>query len=108
MHTTSNNLGGGLRTTGVANASQCIAAEPPREIPDEVRTLHLIIEDLDRLVSRLTERLDSISCHTPRPCEPNQKPPPNKTKAGQSIREARTKIANVCSRLSEQLEALEL
>ena len=108
MHTTSNNLGGPLRATGVANAPQCIAKAPPREIPDEIRTLHIIIEDLDKLVSRLVERLDPISCHTPQPCEQNQEPPPNKTSCGQSIREARTKIANVCSRLSEQLEALEL
>ena len=101
---------GNVRTKhqGIIPEPKGIVAEPPREIPDEVRTLHLIIEDLDRLMSRLIERLDPISCHTPQPCEKNQEPPPNKTSCGQSIREARTKIANVCSRLSEQLEALEL
>ncbi len=108
MHTTSNSLGGGLRTTGVANTPQCIAEAPPREIPDEVRTLYIIVEDLEKLVSRLVERLDPISCHTVQPCEQSQEPPPNKTKCGQSIRDARTKIAIVCSRLSEQLDALEL
>jgi len=108
MHTTSNTLSGGLRTIGAANAPQCIAEKPLREIPDEVRTLHVIVEDLEKLVDRLAERLDPISCHTPQPCEQDQGPPPNKTKCGQSIREARTKIANVCSRLSGQLEALEL
>lgn len=109
MQNTSNNLGGTLpRTTGITNVPQGVPASPLREVPDELQTLHTIIEDLESLTSRLFERLDPVSCHVPRPAEQMAEPPPNKTKAGQAIRDARVRIAVVCSKLSEQLDALEL
>ena len=112
MQNTTNNLGGALRTAGLASLKgspeQCIANEPSREIPDELRMLHTNIEDLESLMSRLIERLDPVSCHTPQPAEKMAEPPPNKTKAGQAIRDARVRITVVCSKLSEQLDALEL
>ena len=109
MHTTSNNLGGPLpRTTGVASAPQCVPTAPPRELPDELNTLRTILEDLESLTSRLVDRLNPVSCHVPMPPEKMAEPPPNKTAAGQAIRDARVRIAVVCSKLSEQLDALEL
>ena len=114
MQNTSNNLGGTLlRTTGVAalkgNQEQCnIPSTPLREVPDELNTLRTILEDLESLTIRLIERLDPVSCHVPLPAEKMAEPPPNKTTAGQAIRDARVRIAVVCSKLSEQLDALEL
>lgn len=112
MHTTSNNLGGQTRTIGVAalkgSQEQCVGTIPPREVLDELGTLRTIIEDLENLTGRLVERLDPVSCHVPLPAEKMAEPPPNKTKIGQVIRDARVRIAVVCSKLNEQLEALEL
>ena len=90
------------------NPEQCSPTEQLKEIPDELNILRPILEDLENLIGRLIERLDPVSCpvscHVPRPAEPS----PNKTKAGQAIRDARVRIAVVCSKLSEQLDALEL
>ena len=105
---TSNNLGGAMRTTGVAIAPPCVPVAPPREVPDELKTLRTILDDLENLTGRLIERLDPVSCHVPQPVEKMAEPPPNKTAAGQAIRDARVRIAVVCSKLSEQLDALEL
>ena len=109
MQNTSNNLGGTLlRTTGVAIAPPCVPVAPPREVPDELKTLRTILDDLENLTGRLIERLDPVSCHVPQPVEKMAEPPPNKTTAGQAIRDARVRISVVCSKLNEQLDALEL
>ena len=91
------------------NPEQCSPTEQLKEIPDELNTLRTILEDLENLTGRLIERLDPVSCHVPQPVEKMAEPPkPNKTAAGQAIRDARVRIAVVCSKLSEQLDALEL
>ena len=86
MQNTTNNLGGALRTAGLASLKgspeQCIANEPSREIPDEFRMLHTNIEDLENLTGRLVDRLNPVSCHVPQPAEKMAEPPPNKTAAG--------------------------
>ena len=108
MQNTTNNLGGSLRTTGAINSPQCVPVARQGEIPDELNIFASIVEDLERLTTRLVEKLDPISCYTPTHCEKSQEPPPNKTKCGQAIRELRARTANVCARLDEQLSSLEL
>ena len=97
-----------MRTTGVAIAPPCVPVAPPREVPDELNTLRTILDDLENLTGRLIDRLNPVSCHVPQPPEKMAEPPPNKTAAGQAIRDARVRTAVVCSKLSEQLDALEL
>ena len=90
------------------DTQQLHAIGPSKEIPDELNTLRTILEDLENLTGRLIDRLNPVSCHVPQPVEKMAEPPPNKTAAGQAIRDARVRIAVVCSKLSEQLDALEL
>ena len=108
MQNTTNNLGGSLRTTGAINSPQCVPVKNPGEIVDELNTFATIVEDLERLAIRLVEKLEPVSCHLPIPCEKSQEPLPNKTKCGQAIRELRVRTANVCAKLGEQINALEL
>ena len=112
MQNTSNNLGGALRTTGVAairtSPDQCAPSDRLKEVPDELITLRTIVEDLENLTGRLIDRLNPVSCHIPQPAEKMAEAPPSKTAAGQAIRDVRVRIAVVCSKLSEQLDALEL